>query len=97
MKVTNLQPRATVDLSEDRRNSRAFSDLEPEVVNLSRMARLAEIQLDKAIGQLACKDGNYIEAPEYEAADLAIFAVSEMAKMTKRFDDLYYSVFEPKP
>jgi hypothetical protein len=95
-KITTLHP-ATVDPSQDRRRARAYSDLEPEVTSLSRMARLAELQLSEAIGHLECKDGAYIEAPEYEAADLAIFAVSEMAKMTKRFEDLYYSVFEPKP
>ena len=71
--------------------SNAYSDLEPEVANLARMARLAEIQLNKAVGQLRCEDGKYVEVPDYEATDLAIFAVSQMAKMVERFEELYYS------
>jgi hypothetical protein len=57
------------------------------------MARLAEIQVNKAVGQLACQDGKYIETPDYDATDLAIFAVSQMADMAKRFEELYYSAF----
>ena len=41
------------------------------------MARLAEIQLNKAVGQLECKDGNYIVAPDYEATDLTILPLGK--------------------
>ena len=77
MNVTTLHP-ATVTPSEDGLLANAYSDLEPEVTDLSRMARLAEIQMNKAVGQLSCKDRNYIEVPDYEDTDLAIFAVSQM-------------------
>ena len=45
--------------------------------DLARMARLAEIQLNKAVGQLECKDGNYIVAPDYEATDLTILPLGK--------------------
>jgi len=96
MNVTSLHP-AAVAHSEDQLLANAYSDLEGEVTDLTRMARLAEIQLNTAIGQLECNDGKYIEAPDYEATDLAIFAVTEMAKMAKRFEDLYYRAFATKP
>jgi hypothetical protein len=35
--------------------------------------------------------------PDYEATDLAIFAVSQMAKMVERFEELYYRGFPAKP
>src|SRR6266849_8156040 len=41
----------------------AYSNLEGEVTDLTRMAHLAEIQVNKAVGQLSCKDRNYIEVP----------------------------------
>jgi hypothetical protein len=97
MKVTTLHPAAAVAHSKDRLMANAYSDLESEVTDLARMARLAEIQVNNAIGQLECKDGKYIEAPDDEAADLAIFAVSEMAKMAERFKELYYRAFATKP
>jgi hypothetical protein len=94
-RFTKLHP-CTV-ASSDRLLSNAYSDLEGEVDDLARMARLAEIQVNKAVGQLSCKDEKYIEAPDYEAADLAIFAVSEMAKMAERFKEIYYKAFTTKP
>jgi hypothetical protein len=96
-KVTTLRPAPFDDCSEDKLLASAYSDLEPEVTDLTRMARLADLQLYKAVGGLSCKDKKYIAIPDYEATDLAIFAVSEMAKMAKRFEDLYYRAFETKP
>src|SRR5215210_3602901 len=90
MKVTTLHPAPATPAAEDRLD---YSDLEPEVTDLRRMARLAEIQVNKAVGQLSCKDGKYVEVPDYEATDLAIFAVSQMAKMVERFEELYYRGF----
>jgi hypothetical protein len=90
-KITTLHP-ATVAHSKDR----AYSDLESEVTDLTRMARLAEIQVLKAL-QLQCEDGKYIEVPDGEDADLAMFAVSQMAKMAERFEELYYRAFATKP
>ena len=68
----------------------AFAEMEPNVRDLTRMARLAELQLHEALGELQCKDGKYIEIPDQEAADLAIFAVSKMAEMAKQLEQLYY-------
>ena len=36
----------------------AFSRLEPEVCDLTRMARLAELQLHEAVGELSFVDGD---------------------------------------
>jgi hypothetical protein len=68
----------------------AFSVLEGEVCDLTRMARLAELQLYEAVGELAFADGEYTEMPKREATELAIFAVSQMAVMAKRLEELYY-------
>jgi hypothetical protein len=68
----------------------AFSELEAEVCDLTRMARLAELQLYEAVGELAFADGEYTELPKREATELAVFAVSQMADMAKRFEELYY-------
>ena len=83
--------------SEDRLLAVTYADLEHEVTDLTRMARLAEIQVDNAIGQLSLVDGKYTEPPEAEATDLAVFAVSQMAGMAKRFQELYYSAFKGDP
>ena len=68
----------------------AFSSLEPEVCDLTRMARLAELQLHEAVGELSFVDREYKAPPDVEATELAIFAVSQMADMAKRFEELYY-------
>jgi hypothetical protein len=68
----------------------AFHALEAEVCDLTRMARLAELQLYEAVGELAFAGGEYTETPKREATELAIFAVEQMAGMTKRFEELYY-------
>jgi hypothetical protein len=47
-------------------------------------------QLHQAVGELQCSDEKYTEVPNYEATDLAIFAVSQMAATAKRFERLYY-------
>jgi hypothetical protein len=67
----------------------AFADMEPDVRDLARMARLAELQLHEAIGELPCKDGKYIETPDCAAAEPAIFAVSKMAEMAKQLEQTY--------
>ena len=72
----------------------AFSEIEPDVRDLVRMARLAELQLHQAIGELQCKDGKYIEIPDREAADLAIFAITKMAEMAKQFEQTYDRLFD---
>ena len=70
--------------------SSAFSDLEGEICDLTRMARLAELQLYEAVGELPFVGGEYSEAPNLEATELAIFAVSQMAVMAKRLEEIYY-------
>ena len=71
----------------------AFAEMEPDVHDLALMARLAELQLHQAIGELQCKDGKYIEIPDQEAADLAIFVVSKMAEMAKQLEQHYYRLY----
>ncbi|MEA2909252.1 MAG: hypothetical protein QOJ15_1333 [Bradyrhizobium sp.] len=68
----------------------AFHALEAEVCDLTRMPRLAELQLYEAVGKLSFVGGEYTEPPKAEATDLAVFAVSQMADMAKRFQELYF-------
>jgi hypothetical protein len=60
------------------RFSDAFTSPEGEVCDLSRMARLMQMQVHEAVGELSFVDGKYTEAPNGEATELAIFAVSQM-------------------
>jgi hypothetical protein len=76
--------------TERERFAKAFQALEGEVCDLTRMARLAELQLYEAVGELSFAGGEYTETPKVEATELAVFAVSQMADMAKRFEELYY-------
>jgi hypothetical protein len=68
---------------------KAFSEIEGDLRDLRRIARLAEEQLHRAIGELAVKDSEYTEVPNYAQTDLAIFAVSQVAKMAEDLETLY--------
>ncbi|MFB9264493.1 hypothetical protein ACFFWD_15145 [Bradyrhizobium erythrophlei] len=70
--------------------AKAFSELEGDICGLTRMARLAECQLNEAVGGLTYENGECIEAPDAAAPELAVFTVTQMAVMAKRFEDLYY-------
>jgi hypothetical protein len=72
----------------------AFHALEGEVCDLTRMARLAELQLHEAVGELSLVDGEYTEAPKAETTDLAVFAVSQVAVLAKRFEELYFRLHD---
>jgi hypothetical protein len=80
---------ATILATEREHFAAAFHALEGEVYDLTRMARLAELQLYKAVGNLSFVDGEYTEPPKAEATELAVFAVSQIAEMAKRFEELY--------
>jgi hypothetical protein len=67
----------------------AFQELESEIADMTRMARLAEQQLWRALGNLACKDGKYIELPDAETTGLAVFAVQKMHDMAKELEAKY--------
>jgi hypothetical protein len=43
-----------------------------------------------------CRIASSVRLPDYEAT-LAIFTVSQMAKMVERFEELYYRAFATKP
>jgi hypothetical protein len=81
---------ATILATEREHFAEAFHALEGEVCDLTRMARLAELQLYEAVGELSFVNGEYTETPKVEATELAVFAVSQMADMAKKFEDLYY-------
>jgi hypothetical protein len=81
---------ATAIATEREHFAEAFHALEAEVCDLTRMARLAELQLCEAVGRLSCVNGEYTEIPKAEATDLAVFAVSQLAAMAERFQDLYF-------
>jgi hypothetical protein len=68
--------------------SDAFRSLEGEVCDLTRMARLAQLQLHEAVGELTFLDGKYKAPPDVEATELAIFAVDQMADMAKKLEEL---------
>jgi hypothetical protein len=82
--------------SEDERRALRL-DLDCGVADLVRMARLAERQLYEAVGELSYVDGKCVEPPDAEAAELAVFVVSQMADMAKRFEELYYSSCKSDP
>jgi hypothetical protein len=66
------------------RLGRAFSEIESSLRDLPRIARLADEQLHRAIGELHLVDNKYTEMPDYATAELAIFAVSQVAQMAWR-------------
>jgi hypothetical protein len=80
---------ATIPATEREHFAAAFHALEGEVCDLTRMARLAELQLYEAVGELSFVNGEYTEPPNAEATGLAVLVVSQMADMAKRFEDLY--------
>jgi hypothetical protein len=75
------------------RFAKGFYEIESSLRDLSRIARLAEEQLHRAIGELRCVDQKYTEVPNYAATELAIFAVSQVTQMTKDFEGLYDRIY----
>ena len=69
--------------------SEAFLELQFSINRLAQMARLAECQLDHAVGGLEHSDGICIEVPDTQATELAIFAVTQTAIMAKELADLH--------
>jgi hypothetical protein len=64
-------------------------EIDSSLRDLPRIARLADEQLHRAIGELGCAGREYTEVPDYAAAELAIFAVSQVAQMAKDLESLY--------
>jgi hypothetical protein len=64
-------------------------ELEAVRRDLRRAARLAEHQVHRAISNLSFVDGKYIEAPDSEEAELAVFAVEAVAKLAEALERLY--------
>ncbi len=71
----------------------AFLDIESSLRDLPRIARLAEEQLHRAIGELAFNGSEYTEIPNYAETELAIFAVSQVAQMAKDLEGLYDRIY----
>jgi hypothetical protein len=63
-------------------------------LEIARIARLADEQLHRAIGELHCVGRKYTEMPDYAKAELAIFAVSQVAQMAKDFEGLYDRLYD---
>jgi len=92
--IRKLQPQLAAALATERAHfSEAFGKLEGEVCDLTRMARLAELQLYEAVGELSFVNGEYTEPPKVKAVDLAVFDVSQMAVMAKRLEEFYYRLY----
>jgi hypothetical protein len=68
-------------------------DLETEIRDLTRMALLADQQVFRAIGNLQCKDGKYVELPDMETVALAMLVVQKLHEAAKeleaKFDHLF--------
>jgi hypothetical protein len=73
--------------------SGALLDIESSLRDLPRMARLAEEQLHRAIGELAFDGSEFTEIPNYAKTELAIFAVSQVAQMAKDLEGLYDRIY----
>ena len=71
----------------------ALLEIESSLRDLRRIARLAEEQLHRAIGELAFNGSEYTEIPNYAKTELAIFAVSQVAKMAKDLEGLYDRIY----
>ena len=69
--------------------SEAFLELQFSINRLAQMARLAECQLDHAVGGLEHSDGICIEVPDTQATELAIFAITQTAIMAQELADLH--------
>jgi hypothetical protein len=90
MTTKNNKPLLTVVANKyDPAFSRAFSDLEPDIRDLPRIARLATQQLYKAVGQLKIANGKYIEVPDAGDTELAIVAAEIMLRMARELEQTY--------
>jgi hypothetical protein len=85
---------AEADSEGDRRFSGKYLDLEPDLRDLRRAARLAEIQVLLAIGQLGHDpSGKCVEVPDAENVELAVLAVEDVLRRAKELEALYDSAF----
>ena len=67
-----------------------LSDIEAGIFNLKRAARLAQLQLHIAIGELQYDaSGNCIEPPDAENADLAVSAVDQVFDLAEKLERLH--------
>ena len=90
IRAVDDSPLVPARAKQDRAFASAYFDLESDVRDLTRAARLAQVQLHSAVGQLSPDGhGSYIEAPDQEPTELATFAVDHVAAMAKRFEELY--------
>jgi hypothetical protein len=85
---------AEKQITAERENfAKAFTGLEGDVCDLTRMARLAQLQVHETIGELRCEDGKCVEVPDTENVDLAIFAVSLLNDKVKELEATWYRLF----
>jgi len=89
MRITGIE-KPHRDAAERAHFADAFSSLEGEVCDLTRMARLAQLQLHEVVGELTFLDGEYKAPPDVEATELAILAVDQVADMAKKLEHLWY-------
>jgi hypothetical protein len=73
--------------------SSGLGDLESSLRDLPRIARLADEQLHRAVGELEFNGSEYTEIPNYAKTELAIFAVSQVAQMAKDLESLYDRIY----
>lgn len=69
--------------------SDAFAELEGEVYDLARAARLANEQLYRAVGELQTDGTRFVEVPDANDTELAMFAVSQVLKMAEELRSLW--------
>jgi hypothetical protein len=68
-------------------------DLETEIRDLTRMALLADQRVFRAIGNLQCKDGQYVELPDMKTASLAILVVQKLHDAAKELEAKFDRLF----
>jgi hypothetical protein len=73
--------------------ARAFCDLESDVCDLTRMARLAQLQVHEPIGELKYEEGTCVEVPDTERVGLATFAVSLLTEKVRELERKWYRRF----
>ena len=78
----------------DRRVRGAYDDLCMPTHQLIAMATLAERAVRTAIGEVGMKGGKTTEPIDGEDINAALFAVTHLHEMIKKFNDDYQAVYE---
>jgi hypothetical protein len=72
----------------------ASDNLEGKIADLARCARLATEQLHRAVGELGFSGDKYVEVPDADDTELAIYAVQQVFERAKELKESWYRLHE---